>query len=286
MNLGDSVLGSTPRAETVAARLEVRLEDRLQHQLQGSLDNPVSGSRDTQATEFARRFGDRLLPHPGRDEPAGFEIISQTFQQHPGAEDDRGRLHPVDPGGPRALVPPHPAPRHNEGCRVHHEIEQVIETTAGISRRPLVQLRLHPKYPPLGLVEVGPRSARIHRRPPSSAWMLRTRWGPSPCGRLSRPRTTTTPPPHPDGISRPRTFPPANNLAGEGTAGTVPTFTPEPFDGLGAQLCPCGLATTTPQAFIVASRPATSTGPRVPRSKLRVRAATQPSVRLQLVDAP
>lgn len=45
----------------------------------------------------------------------------------------------------------------------------------------------------------------------------------------------------------------------------VPTFTPEPFDGIGAQLCPCNLATTTPQTFIVASRPATSPSRRVPR---------------------
>ena len=36
----------------------------------------------------------------------------------------------------------------------------------------------------------------------------------------------------------------------------VPTFTLEPFDGVGAQLCPCNIATATPQAFTVASRPA------------------------------
>ena len=42
----------------------------------------------------------------------------------------------------------------------------------------------------------------------------------------------------------------------------VPTFTLEPFDGVGAQLCPCNFATTTPQTFTVASRPATSTSPR------------------------
>jgi hypothetical protein len=46
----------------------------------------------------------------------------------------------------------------------------------------------------------------------------------------------------------------------------VPTFTSEPVDEIGAQLCPCSLATVTPQTFTVASRPATSTGPRVPRT--------------------
>ena len=91
------------------------------------------------------------------------------------------------------------------------------------------------------------------------------RWTPSPggpngpCDRLSRSRTTTGPPPHPNGIGRRQTFPPANwLLAGEGTIGMVPTFTLEPFDGGGVQLCPCGLATATPQAFTVASRLATS----------------------------
>ena len=67
----------------------------------------------------------------------------------------------------------------------------------------------------------------------------------------------------------------------------VPTFTLEPFDGVGAQLCPCNLATPTPQAFGVASRPATSPSQRVPRHDdevVRVRVATQPtSVRFELV---
>jgi hypothetical protein len=85
----------------------------------------------------------------------------------------------------------------------------------------LVQLRLHHKYPVLGLIEVGPRSASVHRRPPRSALMLRTRWTPSPCDRLSRPRTTTGPPSHPRGVSRRLAFPPTSwLLAGEGTAGS------------------------------------------------------------------
>ena len=38
-----------------------------------------------------------------------------------------------------------------------------------------------------------------------------------------------------------------------GTNEVVPTFTLEPFDGVGAQLCPCNLAMATPQFFTVAS---------------------------------
>lgn len=64
----------------------------------------------------------------------------------------------------------------------------------------------------------------------------------------------------------------------------VPTFTLKPFEELGAQLCPCNFAAATPQTFTVASRPATSTSQGVPRTRVRVRAATQPrSVRFELV---
>ena len=62
----------------------------------------------------------------------------------------------------------------------------------------------------------------------------------------------------------------------------------EPVDGVGVQLCPCNLATPTPQTFDVASRPATSTSRRVtpPTAETiaEVCVATQPgSVRLELV---
>ena len=58
---------------------------------------------------------------------------------------------------------------------------------------------------------------------------------------------------HSDDIDRRQVFPAM--LAG--TDEVVPTFALEPFDGVGAQLCPCNLATATPQSFTVASRPAT-----------------------------
>jgi hypothetical protein len=47
-----------------------------------------------------------------------------------------------------------------------------------------------------------------------------------------------------------------------GRAGTVPTFIRKPFDGIGTQLCPCTIATTTPQAFTVASPTSDFTQPR------------------------
>jgi hypothetical protein len=59
--------------------------------------------------------------------------------------------------------------------------------------------------------------------------------------------------------------------------GMVPTFTFEPFDGIGTQLCPCTLATATPQPSTVASRPATSPGPGVPRQPRLNRCAMLPN---------
>jgi hypothetical protein len=54
---------------------------------------------------------------------------------------------------------------------------------------------------------------------------------------------------------RPATgLPTAQLVAGRrGATGMVPTFTLEPLDGVGAQLCASSISTTTPQAFTVAS---------------------------------
>lgn len=112
------------------------------------------------------------------------------------------------------------------------------------------------QYPGFCLFEAGSRCARIHKRPSGvTATALRTCCLPSPCGRLSLPRTTMQAPPPPapsadDG--------PARQLAVGGRRRRVPTFTLLPIDRLGARLCPCGLATPTPQIFGVASLPATS----------------------------
>ena len=185
---------------------------------------------------------------------------------------------PIDSSGSCTLVAPHPAPRHDEERRIIGEVVHIIETTTRIGSRPLVQLLLHHEYPLLGLNEVGPRRAGIHQRPSRSQQMLRPRWIPSPCAQLSCARTTTDSPPHPAGISRRRAFPPTA-LAGRrgGANEMVATFTLEPFDGVGARLCPCSLATATPQAFTMASRPATSTSPRVPHPTPSSGYALQPS---------
>ena len=90
-----------------------------------------------------------------------------------------------------------------------------------------VQLVLDPQYPRLGYVERRRWCVGVHRRPPGiPVHVLRVRCPPSPCGRLSRPRTTTRAPPHLGLISRRRTCPPPPWLGGgEGDPEMVPTFT-------------------------------------------------------------
>ena len=253
MDLGDCVLRPASRAEAVGTRLEVRLEDGLEHQLQGGLHDPVCGCRNAQRADLVARLRDGLLPHRLRHEPAGLECLSQPAQQCLGAGTDGSRCDSIDASSSCPLVSSHPAPRDREKRRVVDEVVQVIETTGRIDHRPSVQLRLHCEYPRLGLNWTGPRSADVHQRPPRLASMLRAHWTPSPCARLSRARTTTGPPPHFAGIDRRQVFPAMT----AGTSEVVPTFTLEPFNGVGAQLCPCNLATATPQSFTVASRPTT-----------------------------
>ena len=114
----------------------------------------------------------------------------------------------------------------------------------------------------LGLDEARPRRVGVHRRPPGiPATVLRTRWVPSPCARLSRARTTTDPPSRPGVISRRWTCPPTSwLLAGKGNTGTVPTFTMYRSTGSAPSSAPAASPTATPQAFTVASPPTSMAG--------------------------
>jgi len=123
----------------------------------------------------------------------------------------------------------------------------------------LVQLGLDLQYPRSRLIEARPRRARIHERPPGiPATAQLARWVPSPCSRLSRPRTTTDPPPRPGAISRQRACPSSSPTMGDGTggSGTAPAFTISRSTGLAPSSSPCSIVTGTPQAFPMASRPA------------------------------
>src|SRR4029077_6939829 len=122
---------------------------------------------------------------------------------------------------------------------------------------PSMQLGLDLQYPCLRLARRRPRRARVHRRPPGlPVPNLQACWPPSPCGRLSRPRTTTRPPSSPGADGRRQACPsPVWTTGGEGGPRSVPTFTTQPVGGGGDQLCPCSIAMGTPQAFPMASWP-------------------------------
>ena len=79
ITLGDGVLGSALRAEAIGTRLEVRLEDRLEHQLQRGLHDPIHGRRDPQRTDLPVRLGDRLLPHPLRNDHDAEDIMQEAI---------------------------------------------------------------------------------------------------------------------------------------------------------------------------------------------------------------
>ena len=287
VDLGDRVLRPASWPEPVGGRLEVGFEDGFQNQFQRGLHDPVGSRGDAQMPDLSRRLGDRLLPYRYRGELPRLQLVLKVGEQLRGLPGDGPWCHAIDSGGSCAFVARDPVPRRSEEARVIDKVVEIIEATIRIVLRPTVQFRLHHQYPVPGNITFWPRSADIHQRPPGSALSLRTHWAPSPCGRLSRPRTTTGPPPHPGGINRRQVFPPTSRLlAGKGTTGMVPTFTVEPFDGVGAQLCPCSIATATPQAFTMASAPATSTGTGVPHPARWVRAANQPrSTRFELAGS-
>jgi hypothetical protein len=99
-----------------------------------------------------------------------------------------------------------------------------------------MQFRLDVKYPGPGLIEVRFRSVPIQGRsffcPRGSAG----HWSPSPCGRLSRPRTNTGPPSRRSGIGRRRSCPScshrgwalrdASHVHRVPLMGVVPSFAP------------------------------------------------------------
>jgi len=97
----------------------------------------------------------------------------------------------------------------------------------GPDQLPTVKLGLHPRYP-------DERANRDVRTTGIPRWIFRhcshfpsrNRCRPSPCDRLSRPRSTTAAPPRPGPIGR-RWAPPTLTLGArhEGRTGTVPVFT-------------------------------------------------------------
>ena len=155
----DGVLSPPTGTEPVRRGAEAGFEDRLEHQLQCGLDHPVPGRRDAQTTQLPIGLGDHALAYGQRDEGPVLQVGAYSGQEPDHAA--CGRLDPrggpaVDPGCSRPFVRSDPAPRHREERRIRHEVVQVIEHAARISRGPVVKLGLNTQYPPLRLLRVGP----------------------------------------------------------------------------------------------------------------------------------
>ena len=259
MNLGDRVLGPAPRPKPVGARLEVGLEDRLQHQLEGGLHDPVADRRDPQSAQPAAALGDQPLLDRRRPEAPGAQLLAELAQEPLDTEpafDVIGVL-PIHAGRARPSIGPHPPPRHHQRGRVTDEVVEVAEPPLLIVFRPLVQLALDPEYPRVGRFRPEPRRGAIQRRPPrlpdeccKSAASLRHVAGFPDLGLLRRLR----PGPGPTADSEPA-------RTGRAAPGWFPRSPPIDRRG-GAQLCPCSLAMSTPQTFLMASAPATKYQPR------------------------
>src|SRR5215213_3638821 len=233
VNLRDRVVRPPPGPEPVGDRHKVGLEDRFQHQFQRRLDHPVGDGGDAEPAHLPAPagLGDHAFPDRHRTELARPHLVSQIVQE---ALDtslvDVAGPKAIDTGGPGPSVAHDPLPRNPQRRRVMHEVEQVVEPAAGIGRRPMVQLGLHPQYPgerPLRDRVV--RGVGIHQRLSCHCSLLTARYRcrPSPCGRLSRSRTTTAAPPRPDSIGRRWTQPdrPRWRLTVRARVETVPVFT-------------------------------------------------------------
>ena len=198
----DRLLRPTPEPESKRGRAEVRLEDRLEHEFGRHLDDPVAQSRNAQPSDLpGPALGDRTLAYRQRGVGAVPERLSELAQHglHSQLLDPLARLT-IDTGGLRPPVLLHPLPRDQQGRGVADEVEQIAEAPVLILACPAVQLGLPSQYPLLRQGGVK-RRERIHTRPPERPLRLRSCCPPSPCGRLSRPRTTTRTPPRPARVS-------------------------------------------------------------------------------------
>src|SRR5712691_852219 len=201
-HLLDGVLRSTVGPEAVGARLKLRLPDRLQHQRRRHLHDPVAQGGDAELAHLpGSSLRDLVLAHRQRGVGAVPERLSELAQDllHALLLDVPACLA-INTGGLRPPVALHPLPRDEQRRGVIEQVEQIVEALLLVLRCPAVQLGLPSQYPLLRLLGVE-RRGRIHARPPERLLLPRPCCRPSPCGRLSRPRSTTTAPPRPARIS-------------------------------------------------------------------------------------
>jgi hypothetical protein len=171
---------------------EARLEDRLQHLQDSGLNDPVPDRRHTQRPELARfsAFGDhhapdrcRLIRRIAEHRP---RISQEAFD--PVAALDGPHGHPVRTRRACPAIARDAPPRHPEVTGVGDPVPHVPVGAVRFGPTPPVEFALNVEKPCLvGLIN------GVHRFLSPSCTSPHKSWSPSPCGRLSRPRTTTGP---------------------------------------------------------------------------------------------
>jgi site-specific DNA recombinase len=98
--LGERVLRSASRPESVGARLEIDLEDRLEHQLEGGLHDAVANRRDPQIAQLAATLRDRTLLDRHRPKRPRAKLLTKLAQEPLHALPDLDLIGslPINPG--------------------------------------------------------------------------------------------------------------------------------------------------------------------------------------------
>src|SRR5713101_6614490 len=185
------IMGASPATEPERGGIEVRLEYGFQNDFQGHLHQSVFERRNAKRPELSRlaRLRDQPLAHKLGSVVSVVQFLSDVLKKpfHTAVPlFDLAPRHPVSARCPAPRVAGEPLPSMAERAAITYQIEHVREPLVGIRVTPPVQLALHVED------ERGIRRAGPHR--PTSCWHSVPTAPPSPCGRLSRPRTTTEPP--------------------------------------------------------------------------------------------
>ena len=274
VDLGDRVLRASVRAEPVRARLEIRLEDGLEHQLQARLDHPVGDGGNSELPELPDSPSGSS---PAGPPPAGTPRTSASPGSGPGTPRPRPgpRSWPRWPcRRPAVRAPLFADTRSHASARnagSYTRLNRSPNRRRGSSPAQRCSLTCIPRTATLGRECIRPgHGAGIHRRV---------------FGHCSLASCTDTLPPFPmcTGFPRPgvlrrlrpirafgrrRAYPsrPAWTGRTQGTCADGSHVHCCPVDGLGTRLCPCGIATATPQAIHRGLRAqAAKTLPGVPR---------------------
>ena len=181
-------MGASSGPKAIRDRIEIRLEDRLQHQLEGHLDQFVSERRNAQRTELSRLA--LASGSASAEQVVAGNSLSQSCRIFPESlRHDRVALR--SPFASRDPCPVYCCPGYGPAV-AKREARFAVDTMLN-TREPFLRVR---STPPIQLALHVENEPGIHRVG-QVVHLLLARFIhclPSPCGRLSRPRTTTQAP--------------------------------------------------------------------------------------------